>query len=422
MINNTVAKAIDIMLKHEHRNIVVVDRDNYTILTVVEVLNLHGKDLETPLRDLTLSSIPVIHKDKNILDTLVFLNQKIEYICLVDDDNSLYGLLTHTDITSNIDSDTLINNYSLNDYLKLGRRMRWVDKCEETLGLLNEMIDKSFDNVIIVDDLKPIGILTTKDVVKLIKNESDLTLPVYNYMTSPVDTINENASIKEALDLINEKRYKRVIVVKADGKLSGIISQKELISLMYSNWEALMKERHFKLSEVNVMLENKNKEYESIASTDSLTGLYNRHKFSELFHASNRTNISLIILDIDFFKSVNDNFGHNVGDQVLIQLSHTLLRTLEQDDIVCRWGGEEFVVLLPNANLDSALEVAEKLRVNIEELFIDVVGHISASFGVASVKSDDKLEDIVDRADKALYLAKDSGRNCVKSEKEIKNI
>ena len=181
-----------------------------------------------------------------------------------------------------------------------------------------------------------------------------------------------------------------------------------------------MKDHHAELSEMNHMLENKNKEYEIMASTDPLTGLYNRFKFSELYLSEYKAMIqrdndmSIILLDIDFFKRINDTYGHNIGDQVLIQVSHALLKTLRSIDIVCRWGGEEFVVLLPTASLDNAVYLAEKLRAHIEELKMDLVSKITASFGVSQVREDDEIHDVIARADKALYLAKNSGKNCVK--------
>jgi len=186
-----------------------------------------------------------------------------------------------------------------------------------------------------------------------------------------------------------------------------------------------MKEYHEELSEINQILENKNKEYEIMASTDSLTGLYNRHKFSELYLSSYRfmiqrdNDMSIILLDIDFFKKVNDNFGHNTGDNVLIQIAHALLKTLRNIDVICRWGGEEFVILLPTASLEQAEILAEKLRVYIQNLEIDTIGSVTASFGVSLVVKGDSMNDAIGRADKALYLAKKSGRNCVKTQDDL---
>ena len=426
-INNTISSAMDIMLKYNHRNIIITDENNFYIFTVLDILNIQSLkiDLSTPLKELSLTKVITIHKNKNVLDSLAYLNEPIEYLCVLNEDKSLYGLVTHTDITSNIDPDTLMDNFRLSDFLKLGRRMKWVNKDDITSELLHEMISHSFDNVVVVEGSKPIGILTTKDVMHLIKTHSDLSLSISHYMSSPVDAITKDASIKEALNFVKKKNYKRVVVVDENGNMAGIIVQKELISLTYSRWAVLMKEYQEELSEINSMLESKNKEYEKMASTDSLTGLYNRYKFSELYLSSytamtQRSNdMSLIMLDIDYFKKVNDTFGHNIGDKVLVQIAHALLRTLRNIDIVCRWGGEEFIVLLPTASLKNATLLANKLKEHIETLDIDDVGSVTASFGVSCVKVGEEMQDVVERADRALYLAKSSGRNCVKTEIDL---
>jgi diguanylate cyclase (GGDEF)-like protein len=261
--------------------------------------------------------------------------------------------------------------------------------------------------------------------MRLIKSKSDLSLAIKYYMTSPVDTVRNTFTIKKALAFVKSKHYKRIVVVDEAGLFEGVIDQSELISLTYSNWATLMKEYQEELDEINLMLENKNKEYEHLASTDALTGLYNRYKFSELFLSSYKTmtqrdnKMSIIMLDIDFFKKVNDTYGHNVGDKVLIQVSHAILRTLRSIDIVSRWGGEEFMMLLPTADLDNASKLAEKIRLEIENQEIDIAGYVSVSLGVCEVREGDSMEDAVKRADDALYLAKNSGRNCVKTQKDL---
>lgn len=424
-IDCSISEAIAKMLEQEHRNVVVIDGRDYYILTVMDILNLEGKDLSISLRDLTLDKIPTVHKSKNVLDTLYLLNEKVEYVCVVNTDGSLYGLMTHTDITSNMDPDTLMDTYLLEDLLKIGKRMKSVEKDDKTTDMIQDMIANSFDNAIVVEDSKPVGILTTKDIMWLIKNKEDLELPVSEFMTTPVNTISKKSSIKDALTFITQKRYKRAIVVNDDGTLSGIIAQKDIISLTYTRWAMIMREYQDELSDMNTMLEDKNKEYEKKASIDSLTGLYNRYKFTELYNSSytsmiqRHNDMSLILLDIDFFKKVNDNFGHNIGDQVLIKVAHSLLKTLRNIDIVCRWGGEEFIVLLPTAALEIATDLAEKLRQNISEVEIELVGHVNASFGVSQVREGETMEAVIDRADKALYLAKKSGRNCVKTENDL---
>lgn len=282
------------------------------------------------------------------------------------------------------------------------------------------MAQNSFESVIIIEDLKPIGIFTTKDVVKVIEKNEELDLPISRYMSTPVETINKNCSVKDALDFLKQKHYKRVVVVDDEGKMSGVISQKELIATTYSRWAILTKEYQKELSEINTALVKKNIKYKEIASRDSLTKLYNRYKFTEFYQSAYETMIeresemSLIMIDIDNFKKINDTHGHNVGDNVIVQVSQTLVKNLRNIDIVCRWGGEEFVILLPTADIDNAALLAEKLRSYIEDLKVDSVENITASFGIARVVEGDDLKSVIHRADEALYLAKKSGRNCVK--------
>ncbi|MCW9026627.1 MAG: diguanylate cyclase, partial [Thiovulaceae bacterium] len=402
-ITDSISKAMDVMIEHNHRNVIVKDAQRYKILTVTDVLKIQNDDfdLNLPLKSLSLEIIPTILVDANILDTIEYLNNPMEYICAVNEDNSLYGLVTHTDITSHIDPHTLMDNYRLIDFLKIGRKMKIVSKDTFISNILSDIIDGSSDHVLVVDDMKPVGILTTKDLMLLIKQKEKLNVEVSTFMSSPVESIDKNASIKEALEFINKKHYKRVVVVDEDGKVISVISQKDLISLTYSKWATLVKEYQEELREINSMLANKTIEYETIASTDNLTGLYNRYKFSELYNSTytsmiqRHNSMSLILIDIDNFKSVNDTFGHNIGDKALVNVSRTLSGALRNIDIIARWGGEEFIVLLPTADLNRAVKIAEDLRVEIELLKVDIIGHVSVSLGVAEVQEGEEMSDVI---------------------------
>ncbi len=423
-MTNSVADALEMMLIDEHRNMIVRDVDCYRVLSISDVLCIQNNaiDVKQPLSELNLPKIPMIDKDKNVLETMRFLNDSVEYICAVNSDGSLFGLVTHTDITHSINPETLMENYRLVDYLKSKHHLTWVNKDAVTSVVLKMMLKERLDNVIIVDGEIPIGILTPKDIIRLIKEKSSLELEVSVHMSTPVETINHTASIKEALGLIKKMHYKRVVVVDNMGALTGVITQKELISLTYERWSRIMYECQEELSEINNILQDENREYQRMASTDPLTGLYNRYRFSELYVSSQmmmlqqKSPLSLLLLDIDHFKQINDNHGHNVGDQALIAIAEVLLKTVRSTDIVCRWGGEEFIILLPNVDLTNASVLAEKVRNNIEELSIDVVGTVTTCVGVSEVRNTTSMHDVIDRADKALYLAKHSGRNCVKTE------
>lgn len=123
----------------------------------------------------------------------------------------------------------------------------------------------------------------------------------------------------------------------------------------------------------------------------------------------------MALLDIDNFKNFNDTYGHLIGDEMLILLSQKLQKNIRKSDLLVRWGGEEFVILFSHTSLKSAVSSAELLRVAISEIRHPIAHGISASFGISSYREGDSLETLLSRADKALYEAKNSGRDCIRS-------
>jgi len=164
-----------------------------------------------------------------------------------------------------------------------------------------------------------------------------------------------------------------------------------------------------------------NQELEHFATIDALTGLYNRHKFEELFILEEeRTRrfsypLSLILVDIDYFKEVNDQYGHNMGDEVLKTLACIVEKKTRKIDIVARWGGEEFLVLSPNTSFENMQELAEKLRLAVEHTVFPNNIFITISLGVSTFEAEDTFAEMFRRADQGLYYAKEHGRNQVGS-------
>jgi diguanylate cyclase (GGDEF)-like protein len=122
----------------------------------------------------------------------------------------------------------------------------------------------------------------------------------------------------------------------------------------------------------------------------------------------------LLFIDIDHFKKINDTYGHNIGDQVLLAFVDTLSKNTRTQDLLARWGGEEFVLACPDTSLENACGLAEKLRRCIEENNWPKALRVTASFGVAQLLEGESPTDFIARADKALYVAKAQGRNCVR--------
>ncbi len=160
-------------------------------------------------------------------------------------------------------------------------------------------------------------------------------------------------------------------------------------------------------------------EYKKIASTDNLTQLSNRFQFNILFEQEikntqrNDSSLSLIFIDLDHFKNINDTYGHDIGDLVLKEFATVLQDNVRNSDILARWGGEEFILLLPNTPLDKAIEVAEGIRKKIEDYDFNDNGKLTCSLGISTFHQEDNEKTLVKRADEALYKAKSNGRNRV---------
>ena len=162
--------------------------------------------------------------------------------------------------------------------------------------------------------------------------------------------------------------------------------------------------------------------YKALAINDTLTGLANRHHFNLILEENLRQTrrserpLSFVMLDIDNFKQVNDTYGHDVGDQVLIALAAKLQRLTREQDFIARWGGEEFVLLLPDTASEQACHAVEKFRTGVAEMVIPAginqIG-VTASFGVAEYVKGMKRDELFKLADEALYRAKAGGKNCV---------
>ncbi len=165
-------------------------------------------------------------------------------------------------------------------------------------------------------------------------------------------------------------------------------------------------------------ISKQSKEFEYGANYDALTQIYNRKAFERLLNEKIdkqryiKSKFIFIMLDIDFFKKVNDTYGHQIGDEVLKQLVNVVNSHIRDDDIFARIGGEEFVLIL-DINIENGFKVINHLREFIENEEFDTVKNITCSFGITEYKKDDSIESMMKRADKALYDAKDSGRNKV---------
>ena len=209
-------------------------------------------------------------------------------------------------------------------------------------------------------------------------------------------------------------------------------SRHDLDSLVSANLKLLaqadeMDRKHRELTETRLQLEHRNRDLERISALDTLTQIANRGRFDTALRqewrrsARDESPLSLVFCDIDYFKRFNDTYGHQSGDECLVRVAQAMDESLNRPaDLVARYGGEEFIALLVDTEVEGARMLAERMRERVESLRIehrasDVAPHLTVSLGVATLvpKGTAQPEDLVDLADRALYVAKEGGRNRV---------
>ena len=299
---------------------------------------------------------------------------------------------------------------------------------QHNVYLLEQKIDQSQDKLKKIVEASPFPIVISRladDQIVLVNKYASEVLGIdYNkpYLHKTVEFFADTENRKDLMSKLKQNPFVddfEVLVKSKSGDPFWMLSSSRIIDFDYD----LVVYSAFQ--DIN---DRKNKEYSLFnqATTDALTRLYNRGYFMELAErqvklASEKDEkFSVIMLDVDYFKNVNDTYGHKIGDRVLVELSRCCEKALRDTDIICRFGGEEFILLLSNTHIRAATKVAERLRSTISSLEIptDNEGEFvkfTVSLGVAESSQADNIDDIIKFADDALYKAKQNGRNRVET-------
>ncbi|MBA3012396.1 MAG: transporter substrate-binding domain-containing protein [Proteobacteria bacterium] len=238
---------------------------------------------------------------------------------------------------------------------------------------------------------------------------------LHSIMSKVVRSLSQNE-----LDTISQKWLGQELENKPDyGLLWKSLSAFGIVLVLVVLWNRNLSRLNKQIAIAHEKLSQKTQELEHISVTDSLTEIFNRRHIEATFELELKRSrrhgreLSIILLDIDFFKTVNDTFGHQTGDTVLKLFTGLIEKNIRATDILGRWGGEEFLIVCPETNLENACHLAGALRRRIGTERFGKAGSQTASFGVTAFKKEDDSQAMISRADKALYLAKSNGRNQV---------
>ena len=292
-------------------------------------------------------------------------------------------------------------------------------KIEQEINKIKSILDAQ-DNIIIVTNKEEITNVNKKfldffgidDFNKFIKSKKD----IFNFFKEEFGFISKEQISKQESWI---KYIKELDEIDRIVKIKDALAEEKIFAINVDYYENKEDYYVFSLTDITKLKEKSNL-FEYQASHDKLTGLFNRNKFDEVYSKevkrSKRYNneLSMIIFDIDDFKMVNDNYSHQIGDDVLKEIAKIIQNGVREQDINVRWGGEEFLILLPQTNLEGAVIVASKIRIAIKEhLFSNKDLRITASFGVSQLISEDTETTFISRGDNLLYEAKKTGKDKV---------
>ncbi len=412
----TIHEAVARMQKHDLRDLVVTGGSLLQLIDAQSVIRFHleGIDFDPPLSALKLSALESIREETSILEALEATAGESEYLCLIDGSQRPTGIVSYSDLIANIDPDRVVESLTLGELLPASP-LCLVSHTQSVRAALAQMRRERSDSAIIQgerDDL--VGILTQKDAIALFARGCDLDEAIALHMSKPLLSVRSGMRVWEAYRYLREHPFKRLVVCD-EGQLSGVITQKELVSKSFARRLELIRQHERKLREGGHLGDLK--DIRTIGTIDPLTGLFNRQMFNELFHREiararrYKEPLTLLLIDIDHFKSINDTHGHLTGDRILIDLARELESILRTSDLLARWGGEEFALLLAHTDLQGSQLAGEKIRSHLQSCHFEGPGKLTVSMGAAQFEGDENEEGLFARADKALYAAKRAGRD-----------
>lgn len=253
-------QALELMNRQRIRSLLVRSTRGYKLLLTRDLVTFHlqGVTFTAPLSQVFLPPVLQLSPDAGVEEAIRLISiHQAEQVCLVDADGQLKGIVSYTDLIQSLDPETLAENQRLSDLLR-GVQLLQVNKEMPVSLVLSLMQQQGVNTALISEDRVPLGVLTQTDAIQLLQSGADLSQTVERVMSSPVFTLTEQLSIRQALTAIREKGFKRLVVVDQQKKVVGLISQQDLVSIYYNQWFDLVKKQQQELKEKNQRLEQKN--------------------------------------------------------------------------------------------------------------------------------------------------------------------
>lgn len=280
---------------------------------------------------------------------------------------------------------------------------------EPLLSVISVIAEKHYSCALICEYEKPTGIITERDIVRLAAaGRINAEVTVGELMTKDPICVSADTELLDALDVCQSRSLRHLPIVDSTQRLIGVVTQTDLVKAHVATFEA------------SDQLKDQNKKLHILSVEDPLTGLPNRRAMEiDLKHAAavaqrQSSPYSLALIDIDYFKQFNDNYGHQAGDEAVVHIAELLRTNLRASDKIFRYGGDEFLFLMPLTSLEGAAiavqRICDKIAASQFRHEFSELGFLSVSIGVASSYTTDWKRAIED-ADAALYDAKDAGRN-----------
>lgn len=297
--------------------------------------------------------------------------------------------------------------------------------------VVTRMRDGRHSCTVITERDMPVGIVTERDIVIALathlENNEGIPLTAGDIMSHPPVTIPEQATLFEALVIANSNKIRHLPVVRRNGTLCGVLTYTDLVKAHFRSVDESTESLNQAIMERNAELVAANEQLQSLSLTDPMLQVGNRRAMEvDLQHAIDAAEryhkpLAIMLLDVDYFKAYNDHYGHAGGDTALQEIAAHIRDGLRNSERVYRYGGEEFLAILPETSLPGAIIAAERLLDALEHKSIphaaSPLGQLSFSVGIAAREGNDtetSMASLIKQADAQLYAAKHAGRNTVK--------